>query len=42
MKRFLIGQFNHFDMEKQNRDFREYFWGNKTVLTDILKYFNAI
>lgn len=27
MKRFLIGQFNGFDTEKQKRDFRDYFWG---------------
>lgn len=27
MKRFLIGQFEKFDTEKQKRDFRDYFWG---------------
>lgn len=27
MKRFLIGQFDKFDVDKQNRDFREYFFG---------------
>lgn len=27
MKRFVIGQFEKFDMEKQKRDFRDYFWG---------------
>lgn len=27
MKRFMIGQFDRFDANKQNRDFRDYFWG---------------
>lgn len=27
MKRFLIGQFDKFDENKQARDFRDYFWG---------------
>lgn len=27
MKRLLIGQCNKFDLAKQNRDFRNYFWG---------------
>ena len=27
MKRFMIGQFGRFDIDKQNRDFRDYFWG---------------
>lgn len=27
MKRFMIGQFDRFDENKQNRDFRDYFWG---------------
>lgn len=27
MKRFMIGQFDKFDINKQNRDFRDYFFG---------------
>jgi sugar phosphate isomerase/epimerase len=27
MKRFMIGQFHRFDINRQNRDFRDYFWG---------------
>lgn len=27
MKRFMIGQFNKFDVDRQNRDFRDYFYG---------------
>ncbi|WP_234123480.1 hypothetical protein [Clostridium hydrogenum] len=27
MKRFMIGQFDKFDDNKQARDFRDYFWG---------------
>lgn len=27
MKRFMIGQFNRFDVNRQNRDFRDYFFG---------------
>ncbi|MDF2671947.1 MAG: hypothetical protein K0R09_212 [Clostridiales bacterium] len=27
MKRFMIGQFNKFDVNRQNRDFRDYFFG---------------
>lgn len=27
MKRLMIGQCDKFDMNKQNRDFRDYFWG---------------
>jgi sugar phosphate isomerase/epimerase len=27
MKRFMIGQFDRFDINRQNRDFREHFWG---------------
>lgn len=27
MKRFMIGQFDRFDIKKQNRDFRDYFFG---------------
>lgn len=27
MKRFMIGQFDRFDINRQNRDFRDYFWG---------------
>lgn len=27
MKRFMIGQFDRFDINRQNRDFRDYFFG---------------
>ena len=27
MKRFMIGQFERFDIKKQNRDFRDNFFG---------------
>lgn len=27
MKRLMIGQFDKFDEDRQNRDFRDYFWG---------------
>lgn len=27
MKRFMIGQFDRFDLNRQNRDFRDYFYG---------------
>ena len=40
MKRFMIGQFDRFDIKKQDRDFREYFFGIE--VNQMESYFKAL
>jgi hypothetical protein len=42
MKRFMIGQFGKFDVNKQNRDFRDYFFGIEATQMESLLHFASL